>query len=98
MQWQSEKVIRMSPDNICQSPMLQRPGYQEEQISKQLIKLLQKIPPKKFLQKNPSKKFLKKSKKFPNNFSKNSQYFENIQFPTSHLEAFGLVLLIKDDT
>ena len=43
----------------------------------------QKNPPKKFLpknfsQKNPPNKFLK----FPNNFSKNSLDFENIQFPT----------------
>ena len=67
----------------------------------------QRIPPKKSSQKNPSKKFLPKNlpgnspkmlKKFPNNFSKNSKDFENIQFPTSHLEAensFGLVYVDK---
>ena len=50
--------------------------------------------PKKIIQKNPTKKFPPKSKKIPNNISKNSQDFENIQFSTSHLEAenpFGLV-------
>ena len=41
-----------------------------------------KIPPKKSFKKMPQK-----SKKNPNNFSKNSQYFENIQFLKSHLEA-----------
>ena len=48
-------------------------------------KTLQKI-----LQKN-KKESRKKSKKFPKNFSKSN---ENIQFPTSHMEAedpFGLV-------
>ena len=53
----------------------------------------QKIYPKKFLQKNW--KIPKKSENSLNNFLKNSQDFENIQFPTSHLEAenpFGLVL------
>ena len=64
-------------------------------------KFLQKNPPpKKIVRKNPPKKFQKKSWKNPNNFSKIPN-FENIQFPTSHLEAenpFGLFFLknLKD--
>ena len=70
-------------------------------------KTLPKNPPKKFLSKNPSKNN-KESKKNPKNSPKKSLInpknfqtisekvpnFENIQFPTSHLEAknpFGLV-------
>ena len=64
----------------------------------------QKIPPKNFPSKNSSKKILqkkfqKKSKKIPKNPKKKSNTsskkdFENIQFPSSDLEAenpFGLV-------
>ena len=58
----------------------------------------QRIPPKKFLLKNTFQKFLQKisSKKIPK-ISKRflKKDFENIQFPTSHLEVenpFGLVL------
>ena len=49
----------------------------------------QKNSPKKFLLKKSSKKIPKKSKKFPNNFLIFFLrfYFENIQIPTSHLEA-----------
>jgi len=63
------------------------------------------IPPKEFLPKNPPKKIplkkiqekSKKSRKNPKHFQTISQKvpnFENIQFPTSHLEAenpFGLL-------
>ena len=54
-----------------------------------------KNPPKKFLQKNPPKNFPMKSKNFPSNFSKKSLDFENIQFPTSHLEAENHFRLIS---
>ena len=68
-----------------------------------------KFLPKKFLQKKSykkipqkkSKKFPKKSRKKPKNFQTISQKvpnFENIQFPTSHLEAenpFGLVFSLS---
>ena len=63
----------------------------------------QKIPPNKFLPKNSSQKIPKriqrKSEKFPKKFSKNCYDFENIQFPTSQLEAehpFVLFLYLEN--
>ena len=47
----------------------------------------QKIPPKKFLPKNPPKIFQAISQK-------NSLDFENIQYPTSHLEAENPFVLV----
>ena len=88
--------------------VLQKKSSQIFSLKKILPKLFsQNEPPKKFLPinssknvppKKSSKKIPKKSKKFPINFSKNSWDFENIQFPTSQLEAenpFGLVFLLN---
>jgi hypothetical protein len=51
-------------------------------------KFLPKNSPKKFLQKNPWEKFTKNFKKIFQKIQKKIQnFFENIPFPTSHLEA-----------
>ena len=86
--------IRTSKGWNFPSICIETKPWQKHSSQKNPFKIfLQKILPKKnlskkFRQKNPQKK----SKKNPKNFSKIPN-FENIQFPTSHLEAenpFGL--------
>ena len=60
-----------------------------------LQKILPKISSQKIFPKNISQKFFQK--KIPTPISKNFKDFENVQFPTSHMEAenpFGLVLTL----
>jgi hypothetical protein len=81
---------------------------QKNPTKKSCKKILQKKSSKKSYKKNPTKKSSKKfPKKIPPKNSKNFQTvsqkvpsFENIQFPTSHLEAenpFGLVFIFYLD-
>ena len=77
-----DKITTKSDKNI--NSFLISLSYSSQRIPSK--KSSKNISPKKFLKKNPPKKF---PKKFLNKF-------ENIQFPSSHLEAenpFGLVYL-----
>ena len=85
---------RTSKDlNSCPLPSF-LPSFSIEKQSWNLPKKSSQESSKKTLQKilqKKKKESRKKSKKFPKNFSKSN---ENIQFPTSHMEAedpFGLV-------